>query len=296
MLPGTIVTAWSDRRATGLNHFVSISDLKMVCSRHELITSFVAKAGSEDNLGAAGMSDSFGAWLVRLHKFMRDEAHRMGWEKVAGHIDPQFIKSMEQAVRGWMEKHPPTGLQYARRTWTRRPPTPGNVNPNMPAHLKGAAVIDEERRLAKIKTLGSATEAASGMRRWQSARHGVRGAANLVGMMIGMGTVGVGFLASKAGLAFMAKFAARWYIEDRIIDWGASKLVPMMAAIDEACCPATVAEAEMQYAAYLAGRHVTRINPKTGEYVELHDPKPAMSREEWLASAYGVRWDVLRRK
>lgn len=237
------------------------------------------------------MSEDFGYWLRRLDDFVHSESIRLGWEQAIRDGNPRVLQSLEESVRRFIKAHPPAGLQFpsgVRRT--PMPLRPGHLPAHFPAHLKKAEQLAEEARLAKQ---ASGAREAIALSRIPSARRNIRGGATIVGMLIGLGTGGAGFLASKAGQVFLAKFFARWYIEDKIVEIGVAKLVPLITAIEEASLPNNVHDAENLYQAYLRGRHIRSYNRKTAEYFEWDSPSPPLNREDWLAETYGLRWDAL---
>lgn len=233
--------------------------------------------------------ESFGQWLARLHSHMST----LNWERVIRDGDKNALHTIERAISEWMKANKPPLPGFPGFLKTKGMPLkPGHMPSHYPRHLKGTAQLAEEARLAEVAKRVEQSGYALRVGRMRSARHVVRGSANLVGMLIGLGTAGTGFLASKAGLVFLSKLAARWYIEDKIIDYGASKIAPVMQAIDEATMPNTLAEAESMYAGYLRSRH-HRFTTK-GDLIEWDEPGVPLSREEWLAETYGIDWSVLR--
>ncbi len=216
--------------------------------------------------------------LAEVSKKAWDDFHKAGFRR-GTHEAEQFEKGVLKTIENWVKANPPPAQAVVKG---------GQGAREVKNSTQAIEELNLANRSAKAAKLAEGERMLNNIRRTNNFRRGIEGTTNLATIVGVAGTMGLGTLA-----VVVAKAAVKMLIEDMVIS-GALKLTDYASiAWQQATMPRTMREAEAMYQCYAQScRSVVRFpDEKVGTVLML----PVDTRENWLASNYGVRWDALSR-
>jgi len=226
-------------------------------------------------------------WMQRLKAFSLKKAKELdlAGQHVGRNQEVMQQKKLqyEREIAKWVAKNPPPKEAPKPATYKTKPLTNERIHELQRnadwGHVSHTLEIDDT-----VETVKDVEKTADTGRTIRRMRRGQQGAS----------TIG---LAAMGGLGGVGLAVVKIALEEIAFSIGEKVLSEVLLDLRYALMPNTRAEAERAYQKYCIHNGVTSpgypyVSP-TGETPTIRR-NPLMSKEEWLRTTYGIRWDTLR--